>query len=504
MKEIFFFIIFLLSVFGLSFVSHSIEGENQNTTGELCQLSPDGTLPTVPVVSDTVPDKERKLKVLVLMSSSGGGHVSAANAIKGSLDEKLYDVVLKDILKGKIQGEDYFDYYFSREEWTKLSALTKIQPIAEGVVNRVHKSAILEEIQKERPDLIISTFPVANYVYNEIAHRLKIPMRIVPTDYLIDGFVNGISSNGEDAANFEIYLPANDQKMVKMLEGKGIKNYSVVGYPVRNEIEKMALQYRKKDAQLFAQLSELKKTYEVGENDKVILMSMGAKGFGQKTIEEYIETMVEEAQQITSKGGKIHVILAAGSNKELLQKMNEKAKILKDGKSSVVIHPEGWMNATQMGHRMAISHFNFIKPGGSTVGESRAFGKPMLFKADSGQALTWEKYNMDSVIEQGGGETLNFTTHNGIDKKDFIAKVKMMLEKNEEAINFPENHFSENIKVAIGKTMDAYKLRLKKEAAEVGAGVVDPVVQVPTSSGFGLGNLTGAVKSIFGGTKNRH
>ena len=58
------------------------------------------------------------------------------------------------------------------------------------------------------------------------------------------------------------------------------------------------------------------------------------------------------------------------------------------------------------------------------IGAFIVFNKKVLFKSDSAKALPWEAYNMDFVLKKGWGDSLNFTTAQGIDQADFISKVK--------------------------------------------------------------------------------
>ena len=383
-----------------------------------------------------------KKKILILTNSNGGGHNAAALATKMAL-ESDYDIEIFDILKDKIFGEELFGYTSQKEYWTALKYVLKGKDFTEKFNKIYHGSYIENAITEKHPDLLISVFPVGVARYKEVADKLNIPFVVIPTDfnandlhfYGLDNFEN----NADNANKFRLFLPFANDKIVKSISNKTIKDsVRYTGYPVRKDFLLFANEYRKnRDI-----ANKIKQEYNILTNEKTILITMGGQSWAEDRIVDYVNEINNSREKIIT-GQMLHVFVACGANDNLKQRILNIKIINKD---LLRVYTKQWINGGEMAKLMAISDVIIAKPGGGTVAEILAIAKNTIFKPDSTSVIEWEKENMLLVNKYGLGDRFKFGSL-GFDKDDFIEKINKTLLKNDKNNNLPPiNEFYINAK----------------------------------------------------------
>ena len=179
-------------------------------------------------------------KILVFYVSYGGGHLSAAKAVKAYIEKNYsnYSVEMIDCI-------EYINKFVNKLTTMAYSEMAKKAPWAwkrvyysaeKGILSKVsntsnqlmsHKLGKL--IQKIQPSLIISTHPFSSQMCTILKKKKKLTCKIatVMTDFHIH---NQWLINSEE---MDYYFVANSQMKEEMLQ-LGIDNYKifVTGIPV--------------------------------------------------------------------------------------------------------------------------------------------------------------------------------------------------------------------------------------------------------------------------------
>ncbi|MEO5970912.1 MAG: hypothetical protein ABIQ95_13370, partial [Bdellovibrionia bacterium] len=314
-------------------------------------------------------------KILVLTTSGGGGHSAAAQAVRESLEDR-YEVNVLDII-GHLPllegGAKIFDHCFANQSWSYMKILLFLQPKAvEDLAVLYCKKKIISLITEKSPDLIVSVLPTANYVYLEEAKQLGIPLVVIPTDFTPTAFFHKIK-NLRASQTLTIILPFEEPKTSSYLRMRDLNNLVYDGYPVRRIFNDIGNKLKSGDSNLKEDLKNYALTrfqIDTARGDKAVFLGMGAKGFAGKLIQRYAEIFLAYGHMaLSSQEAHLHVLIASGSNKGLLDKLTElRNRHLRTGNSSRIhLHPLEWMNGDQMAQTLAISDVVMTKPGGSTV-----------------------------------------------------------------------------------------------------------------------------------------
>ena len=389
-------------------------------------------------------------KIVILYSSGGAGHKSAADAVERALhavEEQMlgkgrkYVIAQVDVLYGLLPKQDLFDEYLKAEEWGKLKNLSAMQGIAEKLINARQVfwdnkvlNRIMRACDERPPSMLISVFPVANYVYADIAKKNNIPMVIVPTDYEISHFLNKIDESNKQSANVFLSLPLKEPEVLAPLHRKGSSKpsipYCITGYPLRHEF--IALR-TKIDAATkngpLVEASEIVKyrqsVLKVPRGAKSLMITLGGKGGALELILQYLQKL-HFMQERTPLGKPLHVIIASGGDQAILDGLKAKSPTFANNalfKTQIL----GRLDARNMALTIASVDAVLLKPGGSTVAEAIMLGTPMIIKSDSAAALHWERTNMNLVKRLGWGVDLVPAPQLRVNSNDLVAKVKQVL-----------------------------------------------------------------------------
>ena len=295
--------------------------------------------------------------ILIFYGSYGGGHLSAAKAIKFYI-EKIYtnyNVEMVDCI-------EYINKHLNKLTTHAYSEMAKKAPWAwkkvyyssqKGLLSKVsnasnklmaHKLGKL--IKQVNPKLVISTHPFSSQMCSILKKKQQIDCKIatVMTDFHIH---NQWLINSE---YIDYYFVANPQMKNDMLN-LGIDDYKifVTGIPIS---ERFSQKYSR---------SEILKEFNLEENKKTILFFAGGEfGLGKNRTLDIFKTLVENFANY-------QIIAIAGRNEKMkasfLEFINES-----NSKTKVAVLEY----TTKVPELMSISDIVITKPGGLTSTESLA------------------------------------------------------------------------------------------------------------------------------------
>ncbi len=341
------------------------------------------------------------MKITILSASTGGGHMSAANAIKDYLlsEGVIAEVVdaleyISPILNKTIT--EVYEYIALKQPklWKMMYSSSNNKTVNRLVVgiNSLISKKLLPLIEKSQPDLIISTHPFTTEMVSNLktSDAVKLPLVCVMTDYAPH---RTWTSPGVDA-----YVVANSD-MVASMEDMGI-NPNIVypfGIPVDDSF------YVKPDKK------EILEELSLDPSLPTILIMAGTQGLAN------IDKIYFELQSIDLD---FQIIIITGKNQKLYERvksisegrphLRRRLKILaniskyipklKNIKFKVKFKKSRATNMTktkktkvvyftkEVEKYMYASDLIITKPGGLTVSEALACGLPMvLFNAIPGQ-----------------------------------------------------------------------------------------------------------------------
>lgn len=311
-------------------------------------------------------------KILIFTASFGAGHNSVAKTIKKEINKKYPEFIVnicdfmniatpllnKPMVKNyEVQTKHfpliYNTYYYSR----------KYIDSKYSVPNLIHSKKIETFIEKENPDLIISTFPHASGVINKIKEHfsLKTPLITVITDV--------VDSNEWIHKNTDMYFVPS-QSIKKKLIKKNIPHYSikVTGVPVDDEF------------------SSNSSNIDINYNKKKILIMGGGRGLFDVSdsffywLDEFIEKNKD----------KVEATIITGTNKKLCNKLTIKKPL-----KNIITH--GFV--TDMPSIIKNHNFLITKAGGVTLFESINSGLPVIIKKPNiGQEIENAKFINSSNV----------------------------------------------------------------------------------------------------------
>jgi processive 1,2-diacylglycerol beta-glucosyltransferase len=313
-------------------------------------------------------------KLLILSVSAGNGHVRAAQALEAAAQSFApHTAVHIDAMAHVASGfrKVYTDWYLqlvnrAPELWSYLHQRTDATPhsaISQRLrrgIERVSAGALLREIKRERPDAVICThfLPAELLMRERNRGRIDCPVWLQVTDYDLHNMWLVPGMAGYFAATEEVAFRLRARGMPAEL-------IHVTGIPVMPAF-----------AEPPAPLPGLDPARPV------LLMVSGGAGVGD------LPSMVE---RVLGLGGEFQVIAVAGRNAEAKSALD--AAALRHPGRVVAI---GFTN--EMHRLMAAADLVVTKPGGLTISECMALGKPMLLIAPiPGQ----EEHNAGFLMEAG-------------------------------------------------------------------------------------------------------
>ena len=329
-------------------------------------------------------------KLLILSVSAGNGHVRAAQALAATAQSLAppCTAVHIDAMAHVAAGfrKVYTDWYIqlvnrAPELWSYLHQRTDVTPhhapsqrLRRGI-ERLSTGALVREIRREKPDAVICThfLPAELLMRERNRGRIDYPVWLQITDYDLHNMwlVPGMTG----------YLAATEEVAFR-LRARGVpaERIHVTGIPVMPAFSEPDSPSLARDA-CVAGLG-------LDPSRPVLLMVSGGAGVGD------LPSMVERVLGMGGPDGKpndFQVVAVAGRNVEAHGRLEALAK-RHPGRVAAV----GFTN--EMHRMMAASDLVVTKPGGLTVSECLALGKPMLLISPiPGQ----EEHNAGFLMEEG-------------------------------------------------------------------------------------------------------
>lgn len=364
------------------------------------------------------------MKVIILSASTGGGHMSAANAISEYLTEKNAETKVVDALEyispilNKTITETYeFLAKRSPKLWKLMynssnhRAINKVVSSSNSLISR----KLMPLLSDFEPDLIVSTHPFATEMISKLksTKRINVPLVCVMTDYAPH---RTWISSGVDA-----YVVANDN-MVDTMQKMGV-NPEIVhpfGIPV--------------DEDFFSEKNKEHILTEMGLSDSLptLLIMAGSCGFAN------MEDIYKKLQKLNTN---FQIIIITGKNPRLYNNMQRlisgseiqkhrhqfipKFKIKninlhnlrifkhlmpKETQKFAITKPTKIIYFTnEVSKYMAAADIIITKPGGLTISEALACNLPMaLFDAIPGQ----EEENAEFLVSHNMAVKLDSKSEN--------------------------------------------------------------------------------------------
>ena len=292
-------------------------------------------------------------KILIITGSFGNGHMQVTQSIVNQLNEMNLDhlsVIQHDLFmeahpimtsickKWYINSFKYFRNMYKRFYYSRPNELDKCFYKYYGL------NKLINLLIKEKPDLILLTFPTPVMSVLTEQFNINIPIATVMTDYRMHK--NWITPDSQ-----RYYVATKDTKQDFVEAGVPASHIKVTGIPIADKFEEPI----NKEAWLAK--------HHLDPNKPTILMSAGAFG-----VSKGFDYMINE---ILDKSPHSQVVMICGRSKELKRSLKSK---FKDNPSVLILGYTNYMNEW-----MASSQLMITKPGGITISEGLTRCIPMIF-----------------------------------------------------------------------------------------------------------------------------
>ena len=349
-------------------------------------------------------------RVLIFSASFGGGHRSAAEALKSYFEAHYADEVdvrIVDFFEEFMPGVNVLAKFAYQQSvaffpdlygtFFEVSNALPTNPV-------VHELRIMgfqratSYIDDFRPDAVISTFPVAGGVVSDIKQTRRMVVATVITDY-------GVHRTWLHPATDLYFVASAEVREGLVAQGLAWDRVVVSGIPVHEKFSEV--------------LDKAACRRDLDLADRFTVLLTAAAGLTSEVRDIAAELAV----------GGIQVAAATGHHSRLKRRLDTVAK--KQG----LVHVYGY---TPHMHRMMRSADVLVgKAGGLTVSESLAVGLPLIiYNPVPGQEI----YNVDFLVNSGAG-LLSRDEDDVIEKVRFLAnhqdRLRQMAE-NARALGTPE------------------------------------------------------------------
>ncbi len=302
-------------------------------------------------------------KILILYGSYGGGHKSAANAIKQYIEQNYENINVE-----MIDCIEYISKFINKITTGAYNQMAKKAPWVwkrvyfnseKGILSKISNetNALMSKklyhlIQKKSPDIIISTHPFATQMCGRLKRKGKINCKIatIMTDYEIH------NQWLQESEYIDKYFVAHEGMKESMINlGINAEKIFPTGIPMS---EKFLENFNR---------SEILKEFNLEENKKTVLFFGGGEmGLGKERTYEILETLIKEFTDI-------QVIAISGRNEVMKEAFN---RIVTNSNSSNRVKVLEYTK--KVPELMSISNLVITKPGGLTTTESLTSELPII------------------------------------------------------------------------------------------------------------------------------
>lgn len=242
----------------------------------------------------------KKLRILILMSSVGGGHTSVAKALEEAFMEKGHEVVFFDALPSfLIPIYSILSRHLLRV-WDFLFWTTNERRAAEVLAklsNKITERKIAQKISFLSPDFIISDHPfITKLPKNILKKRPAIPLGVVVVDPVT---VHEIWFKGNPDI---LFIPTEEMKNTALKAKVPREKIVYSGYPVKKEF------YEDTEIKI------LRRYLGLEENLTTLMIGGSSEGIGE--IEELCKKLSKFSTRI-----QFQAMIVCGRNKRLFRKL---------------------------------------------------------------------------------------------------------------------------------------------------------------------------------------
>jgi UDP-N-acetylglucosamine:LPS N-acetylglucosamine transferase len=379
-------------------------------------------------------------KIVILDSSSGGGHIATAEAVKKMMEARGFkaQIINQDELRKerdplivggvKYKGQamsmaEVYNRVFQQDNdsnaahqlWSLGNEIRKFEPNREA-------QSLVETIRKINPAMI---FSVATHhpEHASLSNRTGIPLKYVHTDF---DFNNALVSMADkvDKKLINFWVNADD---TEILQGKKIGNWEVplahlkdrgviqvCGYPLRPSF------VRETDPK---KLAAIKNQKNIPSDHRVALLAMGRQGIRDHIV-KYMRLLQDPNQQMDKP---LHLVVVCGKNADLKKELEDYVKGLLPHEKNPNVHfkIEGFVEEKDMADYFKVADALISKPGGATAAEAAAMGVPLL----SCEPHPWEYPNQEYLKRHGLAEKLE-------SDDTFRSQLQDLMQRKEEGISY--------------------------------------------------------------------
>jgi 1,2-diacylglycerol 3-beta-galactosyltransferase len=324
------------------------------------------------------------LRVLILMSRTGGGHLASARALQAEFQAQRpgTEVMIVDLLTDHISFPfsslpKTYDTVVNRTPrlWHAMWRMTAFKTVGRSstaIVRRMSRAKLERLLAAARPDLVVSVHPLVNHLMIPVLHRVAPAARYVTvvTD------LGGIHPLWLHPKNAAIYLPTDRAVAVAAARGLPKDRLHAHGLPTRADF-----------AQTPADRAETRRTFGLDPDLPVVLVVGGGGGIGP--IEAIVAATAKRIAEADRRAAQIAVVCA----KNTRLKADIEARDW-----PVQVTALGYVD--RMSDLMHASDLIVTKAGPGTIAEASIRGLPMaLYGYIPGQ----EAANVDHVVDAGAG-----------------------------------------------------------------------------------------------------
>lgn len=340
------------------------------------------------------PAPATRKKIVVLISKGGNGHMAAYNVLKESLPEydlqalNPFDIVssfnvVKKVTANKLDGEQFYVTLVQHNLVRTASFLAKYPaPMFFHMRRNYFVKKMVKYLQKEKPDLLLSTIPYFDYAASTAAQKCNIPFLMVTLDanlYMWLGDFKQCKKN-----NNYVTVAVKTPLVMRQLKKCNVDPCRIyeVGAPLRKDF------FEHKDREKI--LAE----WNLPRDKPLALIIRG--GTGSSQLELYVQTLRKLNRPL-------HLLVCVGKNTDLARQIK---KIPSEGKVSFTIIPF----TQRISDLMAVADMIITQPSPNVCNEAMQSGVPLLIDL-TGPNLFWECSTMDWIKARNAGASFKKLKH---------------------------------------------------------------------------------------------
>ncbi|WP_323702857.1 diglucosyl diacylglycerol synthase [Mammaliicoccus sp. Dog046] len=292
-------------------------------------------------------------KLLIITGSFGNGHLQVTNSIVkqfGEMNLNHLTVIEHDLfleahpIMTSIAKQWYINSFKYFRNMYKFFYYSRPEQIDKCFYKYYGLNKLLNLLIKEKPDLILLTFPTPVVSVLTEQFNLNIPIATVMTDYRLHK--NWVTSHSN-----RYYVATEDLKNEIESIGVDKRDVKVTGIPISKQFEASI------------DRNQWLMKHKLDPDKKLILMSAGA--FGVST---GFSSMISQIDQHAKHS---QIVMICGNSKSLKQELRQH---FKDNDNVLILGYTKHMNEW-----MASSHLMITKPGGITISEAFSRHLPLIF-----------------------------------------------------------------------------------------------------------------------------